>query len=63
MKRLNKLKLMYIKHKYNKMMDEKYKRDKDIEKAINDFLIEEIDRRLERSQWLVDTYSKVFKKD
>lgn len=50
MKRLNKLKLMYIKHKYNKMMDEKYKRDKDMEKAINDFLIEEIDRRLERSQ-------------
>jgi hypothetical protein len=34
-----------------------------MEKAIDDFLIEEIDRRLERSQWLVDTYSKVFKKD
>jgi hypothetical protein len=32
------------------MMDEKYKRDKEMEKAIDDFLIEEIDRRLERSQ-------------
>ena len=63
MKRLDKLKLKYIKYRYNKLMDEQYKRSKDMEKAINDFLIEEIDRRLERSQWLVDIYSKVFKKD
>ena len=60
MKLIDKIKLILIKHKYNKMIDEQAKRHKEMEKASRDFLIEEIDRRLERSQELVETYKKVF---
>jgi hypothetical protein len=41
-------------------MDEQYKRIKEQEKAINDYLINEVDRKLERTDKIIADYKKVF---
>ena len=41
-------------------MDEQYKRIKEQEKAINDYLMNEVDRKLERTDKIITDYKKVF---
>lgn len=57
---IDRIKLKFIKRKYNKLMDEQYKRIKEQEKAINDYLINEVDRKLERTDKIITDYKKVF---
>lgn len=57
---IDKIKLKFIKRKYNKLMDEQYKRIKEQEKAINDYLMNEVDRKLERTDKIITDYKKVF---
>jgi hypothetical protein len=57
---IDRIKLKFIKRKYNKLMDEQYKRIKEQEKAINDYLINEVDRKLERTDKIIADYKKVF---
>lgn len=57
---IDRIKLKFIKRKYNKLMDEQYKRIKEQEKAINDYLMNEIDRKLERTDKIITDYKKVF---
>lgn len=60
MKLIDKLRLKFIKYKYNKLIDKQYKRIKEQEKMKRDYLIEEIDRRLERTDEIVSNINKVF---
>ena len=57
---IDRIKLKFIKRKYNKLMDEQYKRIKEQEKAINDYLLEEVDRKIERTYKIIADYKKVF---
>ena len=57
---IDRIKLKFIKRKYNKLMDEQYKRIKEQEKAINDYLLNEVDRKLERTDKIITDYKKVF---
>jgi hypothetical protein len=57
---IDRIKLKFIKRKYNKLMDEQYKRIKEQEKAINDYLMNEVDRKLERTDKIITDYKKVF---
>ena len=57
---IDRIKLKFIKRKYNKLMDEQYKRIKEQEKAINDYLLEEVDRKIERTDKIIADYKKVF---
>ena len=60
MKLIDKLRLKFIKYKYNKLIDKQYKRIKEQEKLKTDCLIEEIDRRLERTDKITSVFNKVF---
>ena len=60
MKLIDKIRLKFIKYKYNKLMDKQYKRIKEQEKMKTDYLIEEIDRRLERTDKITSEFNKVF---
>lgn len=60
MKLIDKIRLKFIKYKYNKLMDKQYKRIKEQEKMKTDYLIEEIDRRLERTDKITSDFNKVF---
>lgn len=60
MKLIDKIRLKFIKYKYNKLVDKQYKRIKEQEKMKTDYLIEEIDRRLDRTDKIVSEFNKVF---
>lgn len=60
MKLIDKIRLKFIKYKYNKLMDKQYKRIKEQEKMKTDYLIEEIDRRLDRTDKITSEFNKVF---
>ena len=60
MKLIDKIRLKFIKYKYNKLVDKQYKRIKEQEKMKTDYLIEEIDRRLDRTDKITETFNKVF---
>jgi len=51
-----------IKKKYNRMLDEQYKREKEMRERALNFKLEEIDRRLERSDATLNYYHSIFKK-
>ena len=60
MKLIDKIRLKFIKYRYNKLLDKQYKRIKEQEKMRTDYLIEEVDRRLERTDKIVSEFNKVF---
>ena len=60
MKLIDKIRLKFIKYRYNKLLDKQYKRIKEQEKMKTDYLIEEIDRRLDRTDKIVNEFNKVF---
>lgn len=60
MKLIDKIRLKFIKYRYNKLLDKQYKRIKEQEKMKTDYLIEEIDRRLDRTDKIVSEFNKVF---
>ena len=60
MKLIDKIRLKFIKYRYNKLVDKQYKRIKEQEKMKTDYLIEEIDRRLDRTDKIVSEFNKVF---
>lgn len=60
MKLIDKIRLKFIKYKYNKLLDKQYKRIKEQEKLKTDYLIEEIDRRLDRTDKITEVFNKVF---
>ena len=60
MKLIDRIRLKFIKYRYNKLLDKQYKRIKEQEKLKTDYLIEEIDRRLERTDKITSVFNKVF---
>jgi len=60
MKLIDRIRLKFIKYRYNKLLDKQYKRIKEQEKMKTDYLIEEIDRRLERTDKITSVFNKVF---
>lgn len=60
MKLIDKIRLKFIKYRYNKLIDEQNKRIKEQEKMKTDYLIEEVDRRLDRTDKIVSEFNKVF---
>lgn len=60
MKLIDKIRLKFIKYRYNKLLNKQYKRIKEQEKLKTDYLIEEIDRRLDRTDKITETFNKVF---
>lgn len=59
---ISKIKMYLIKKKYNRMLDEQYKREKEMRERALNFKLEEIDRRLERSDATLNYYHSIFKK-
>ena len=60
MKIVDRIRLKFMKYRYNKLMDKQYKKIKEQEKLKTDYLIEEIDRRLERTDKITSVFNKVF---
>lgn len=60
MKLIDRIRLKFIKYRYNKLLDKQYKRIKEQEKMKTDYLIEEVDRRLERTDKITSVFNKVF---
>lgn len=60
MKLIDRIRLKFIKYKYNKLLDKQYKKIKEQEKLKTDYLIEEIDRRLDRTDKITSEFNKVF---
>lgn len=60
MKLIDKIRLKFIKYRYNRLLDKQYKKIKEQEKLRTDYLIEEVDRRLERTDKIVSEFNKVF---
>ena len=58
---INKIKLAIHKYRYNKLLDEQHKREKEMrEKALN-LMLEEVDRKLQRSEATLNYFHDVFK--
>ena len=55
----NRLKLKYHTWKYNKLVDQIRKDEAIQRQAALDYLMEEIDRKLNRSKWIIDLFHNI----
>lgn len=53
----DKLKLKYHNYKYNKLLDKARKEEQEARQQALDFLLDEVDRRLVRSEWLITLFN------
>lgn len=55
----SKLKLKYHTYRYNKLID-RIRKDEQIQRqAALDYLMEEIDRKLNRSKWIINLFNNI----
>ena len=59
----NRFKLRLHKRRYNKLLDEQYKREKEMRARALDFQLEEVERRLERTEATLTHFHNVFKEN
>ena len=59
----NRIKRWYHKRRYNKLLDEQYKREKEMRERALNFQLEEVERRLERTEATLNHFHSVFKEN
>lgn len=60
---LARLKLRYHTRRYNKLLEEQHKREKKMREEALNFMLEEVDRKLERSDATINYYHNIFKEN